>query len=193
MTIFHLPQWPLSLDTTPHFADWAMKQYNLQGEQVEPTASYWTDCPAVPCIVTIDQLMKPLPGEGTNWTLPAYPTKPAILQAELDELRELASLRDDPGAVVSNTPGRERRAISTFLNLRPQPLGAVFNRERSSDCSDRCNGRCADRCDDQPNDDVPVILTGRELARYFESETPGIAHRHALNYLLQTTNWSPPR
>jgi hypothetical protein len=40
---------------------------------------------------------------------------------------------------------------------------------------------------------VPVILTGRELARYFESETPGLAHRLALNYLLPTTNWSPPR
>jgi hypothetical protein len=40
---------------------------------------------------------------------------------------------------------------------------------------------------------VPVIKTGRELARYFESETPGLAHRLALNYLLPTTNWSPPR
>jgi hypothetical protein len=38
-----------------------------------------------------------------------------------------------------------------------------------------------------------VVWTGRELARYFESETPGLAHRHALNFLIRDTNWSPPR
>jgi len=39
----------------------------------------------------------------------------------------------------------------------------------------------------------PVIRTGRELARWFESETPGHGHRHALNLLLRDANWSPPR
>jgi hypothetical protein len=38
---------------------------------------------------------------------------------------------------------------------------------------------------------IHVIHTGRELARYFEIETPGLAHRHALNLLLRDTNWSP--
>jgi membrane-associated phospholipid phosphatase len=40
---------------------------------------------------------------------------------------------------------------------------------------------------------APIIQTGRELARYFEAETPGLAHRQALNQLLLFTNWSPPR
>lgn len=39
----------------------------------------------------------------------------------------------------------------------------------------------------------PVVATGRELARYFENETPGITHRLALNHLLSQTDWSPPR
>jgi hypothetical protein len=31
------------------------------------------------------------------------------------------------------------------------------------------------------------------LARWFESETPGLADRQALNYLLPQSGWSPPR
>jgi membrane-associated phospholipid phosphatase len=42
-------------------------------------------------------------------------------------------------------------------------------------------------------DGFPVIFNGAELARYFENETPGLAHRQALNYLIRETNWSPPR
>jgi hypothetical protein len=38
-----------------------------------------------------------------------------------------------------------------------------------------------------------VIRTGRGMARAVESETPGIFHRHALNYLITTRSWSPPR
>src|SRR5829696_8179157 len=39
-----------------------------------------------------------------------------------------------------------------------------------------------------------VIRTGRGLARAVESETPGLLHRHALNYLIQRRPaWSPPR
>ena len=37
-----------------------------------------------------------------------------------------------------------------------------------------------------------IIRTGRGMARAVESETPGIFHRHALNYLISTRNWSPP-
>jgi len=36
------------------------------------------------------------------------------------------------------------------------------------------------------------VRTGRELSRYFEQETPGLAHRLALNYLLRTSPLSPP-
>lgn len=165
--------------------------YALPGPQVEPAASYWTEC-RPPCVITLQEI------RGSGFALPPYPVYPAPAALdEIEELMELAALRDTPGAIFSNVPGRERRGISPFLQLRPQPFGAVFNKERAHD---RCNDRCLDMpecqrdCGHKPDDDdVPVILTGRELARYFESETPGIAHRLALNYLLPTTNWSPPR
>jgi hypothetical protein len=188
--------------------------YSLPGPQVEPSASYWTDAPncPVPCVVTIADL------EASGFGLPNYPTNAAILADELAELRELASLRDDPEALVSNTPGRRRRPLSAFLQLRPQPLGAVFNRDRVHELgwqafpagsflqtgphmavgavlqqeqmhSSYWNGARVPA----DADDVPVIKTGRELARYFENETPGLAHQLALNYLLPDTMWSPPR
>lgn len=111
-------------------------------------------------------------GEQNPFFFEPYPSE-AETEEEIRELLALAALRDDPGALVSNTLGRERRKISGFLQLRPQPIGAVFNTERP--------------------DSEPVIQTGRELARWFESETPGLGHRHALNYLLRDANWSPPR
>jgi membrane-associated phospholipid phosphatase len=95
------------------------------------------------------------------------------VQAEFAELVELERLRNDPTRLVSTTPGRERCPLSTFLQLRPQPLGAVINFARG--------------------DNFPVIFNGAELARYFENETPGLAHRLALNYLIRETGWSPPR
>ena len=176
--------------------------YDLRGPQVEPHASYWTEC-RPPCVVTIGQIL------ASGVAIPAYPLYPAdpIARDEIEELIELASLRDDPEAIFSKEPNRERRAISPFLQLRPQPLGAIINLDRERSCSccnghyldsggNRCQCNChrQDRCVGQPDDcEVPVIRTGRELARYFESETPGLAHRLALNYLLSTTNWSPPR
>src|SRR4051794_32088919 len=38
-----------------------------------------------------------------------------------------------------------------------------------------------------------IIRTGRGMARAVESETPGLYHRQALNYLIGTRSWSPPR
>jgi PAP2 superfamily len=193
MTFVCPPEWrqrpPLICDT-----------YDLRGPQVEPAASYWTEC-RPPCVVTISDL------QAQGFALPPYPIYPGPADDEIEELIELSSLRDDPEAIVSNLPNRRRRRISPFLQLRPQPLGAIINldRERSCGCCNgrsldsmrcqcQCHSRRQDRCVGQPEDnETPVIRTGRELARYFESETPGIAHRLALNYLLSTTNWSPPR
>jgi hypothetical protein len=56
--------------------------------------------------------------------------------------------------------------------MAPLPVGAVYNQRRT---------------DGRP------VATGRELARYFESETPGLPFRHALNFLMRDANWSPLR
>jgi len=140
---------------------------------------------------------------------PPYPGE-KVTKEEVEEIKELACLRDDPEALYSSEKGRERRGLSLFLRLRPQPLGAVVNTLRRGD-SLLINGgpelrRAAIDVCAQPRPDMgpipcatdcvdefyPAIRTGRELARYFESETPGLAHRLALNYLLRDANYSPP-
>ncbi|HYG64990.1 MAG TPA: vanadium-dependent haloperoxidase [Thermoanaerobaculia bacterium] len=133
-----------------------------------------------------------------------------MTKAEVAELKELACLRDEPEALFSDRRGRERKGLSMFLRLRPQPFGAVINTLRRGD-SLLINGgpeprRAAIDVCAQPRPDMgpipcatdcvddffPAIRTGRELARYFESETPGLAHRLALSYLLRDANYSPP-
>jgi hypothetical protein len=149
--------------------------YNLPGPQVEPQAGFWTINPcAVPCVVRISDLLAKTDDPASPCYFPDYPTDPDVLRGEIEELIELASLRDDPEALANPaSTNRRRLAISPFLQVRPQPVGAVYNRLRS--------------------EDQPVILTGRELGRYFESETPGLGHRHALNFLISKFNYSPPR
>ena len=144
-----------------------MTTYNLHGPQVEPKAACWGGVAAPLHVVTTAEITAALGG-----TEPAYPTGPAA-KKELAELQALALMRDDPTALSSGTPDRKRRPLSIFLQLRPPPLGAVYDTLRA--------------------ETHPVITTGRELARMFESETPGLAHRHALNYLIGQTSWSPPR
>jgi hypothetical protein len=187
----------------------AATEYRLRGPQVQPEASYWsfTHC-RPPCPVSIDELTAHTNDANDKCYFPAY-SEPGIANVidELDELHELAQLRDDPGAVASNNPERRRKGISQFLQLVPQPLSAVVNTERRRDASlimtgpERlmaqvgpftpppfrpCDGR--ECCEEF----FPVVRTGRELARYFEAETPGLAHRQALNYLLRDANFSPP-
>lgn len=183
-------------------------EYDLRGPQVEPGASYWLLCPA-PCAVHIREITERTDNPDDPCYFPPYPGEEET-RAEIPELKELACLRDDPEAIFSNERGRERMGLSLFLRLRPQPLGAVINTLRRGD-SLLVNGgpetrrtaidfcaqprpdmgplACATGCVD---DFFPAIRTGRELARYFESETPGLAHRLALNYLLRDANFSPP-
>jgi membrane-associated phospholipid phosphatase len=109
-----------------------------------------------------------------------YPTDAATLTNELEELVMLARLRDEPYAIGHDPAGEDdpqglRLPLSLFLQLRPQPLGAAVNTARD-------------------HDTFPPVYTGRELARYFEAEPPGIAHRLALVYMLSEQRfWSPPR
>ena len=121
--------------------------YGLRGTQVEPEAGFWTIDPRkVPCVVRIVPDLTDNPEDSCYF--PDYPNDPAVTDAEIQELHDLAQLCDDPEAVASDQPGRTRFALSPFLQLRPQPIGAVFNRLRS--------------------DSESVIRTGRELARHFE-------------------------
>lgn len=153
-----------------------LNEYGLKGPQVEPEAGYWGFCPA-PCMVSLDDLLKKTDTEGDPDYFPAWPDAHAAgcngdIKGDIAELKRLAGLRDDPNAIKSSAPCRLRLPLSLFLQLRPVPLGAVVRPGRQQD---------------------PVIQTGRELSRYFESETPGLAHRQALNFLMGRTNWSPPR
>jgi len=173
------------------------QRYALRGPQVEPEAGFWTLC-TIPCVIQIRDLVKRTDKDGPCY-FPPYATDAGILRGELDELIELASLRDDPSAVSSTDPTRPRKGISPFLQLRPQPVGAVVNIERDPVLGAVSEGRqpgqgAIDIVRGKVTDPAyPVIRTGRELARYFESETPGLAHRLALNELVRQQNWSPPR
>lgn len=175
--------------------------YSLRGPQVEPEAGFWAvgDCCPPLCTVRMDDLVAITDDPTNPRFFPPYPTDGAVVRDEIAELIELASLRDDPGAVASGRPCRERRDVSPFLQYRPQPLGAVVNMERDPAFRALRRGR-----EQEPNllevlrgeeldAQVPAVRTGRELARYFENNTPGLAHRHALNLLLREADWSPPR
>lgn len=156
--------------------------YDLRGPQVEPEASYWLECGVVgdcpvPRPITVKELETKFPGGYTP-----YPTNPVALRLEIEELIMLARLRDEPAIFGHEPPPLASRGsdlmglrlpLSMFLELRPQPLGAVINTARG--------------------DAFPVINTGRELARYFENETPGLSYQLALDYMIREEMWSPPR
>jgi hypothetical protein len=162
--------------------------YALPGPQVEPSAGLWQFCAKLR-IVGIDE-MRALTDDPTNvHYFPPYPTKPAVIEAEYEELIELSRHRDDPCYIIENTdkkppvpichfqkdlPGviGRRRPLSRLWNLCPYPLGGVL--------VNRFPGE-------------QVVRTGRGLARAIESETPGLYHRHIANVLMKTRNWSPPR
>jgi membrane-associated phospholipid phosphatase len=105
--------------------------------------------------------------------LPPFETDATKVQAEVDELKKKFATRNY--FLPQNT-------LSRFLKhsgytSRP-PVGAVHS---------PCTGK-------------PFILTGGELARLFEAETPGLWHRHILNVLFDPTisgglgqRLSPPR
>jgi hypothetical protein len=153
--------------------------YDLRGPQVEPEASYWLECDIVHgCPVPRPITLHELRHRFSDFVNDPYPTDQDTLRRELEELVMLARLRDEP-AILGHEPASDqepqqaRLPLSMFLQLRPQPLGAVINTARG--------------------DAFPVINTGRELARYFENETPGLQFRHALNYMIREEMWSPPR
>lgn len=181
--------------------------YNLEGAQVEPTAGYWTlgFTPELIRVVPVVHVVN-LAASDPQFSVPRYPNQQAVLDWELEELVQLESLRDDPtqiagGFAVPPPPGLDpifadtaRRPLSRFLSLDPPPFGAIFNiGSRPQQPLDNINQQHL-RLGNVP----PLVTTGRQLARMFQDETPGLAHRHALNYLLYKRVFvgdaiSPPR
>lgn len=171
-------------------------KYALIGPQVAPDASYWHADPCAPPRVVLPREL----GKARR-----FPEKDRTCE-ELQELHELKQLRDDPRAVAGNLadPKRRRLQLSPLLQLRPQPIGAVFNRRRPDPQPIERVERerwPIERPDpftpaEVPASEIPVITTGRELARHFEDETPGLQLRHALNAILAQpefrTTYSPP-
>ncbi|MFN2507558.1 MAG: phosphatase PAP2 family protein [Chthoniobacterales bacterium] len=151
------------------------QNYKLQGPQVEPGASYFMHCIGDKLrIISEDEL-------NSRVSADPYPADADTQKIELEELIQLARLRDEPGMIghfpigpEKEEPQRDRLPLSLFLQLRPQPIGAAINTARGQS--------------------FPVVSTGRELARYFENETPGLAHQLALDYIFRETPiYSPPR
>jgi PAP2 superfamily len=143
-----------------------MQRYNLPGFQVSPEAKNWAKSDYLPRVPKLQEIVTVGDPLVTQYPIPENPSN------EITELTELSYLRDNSSKLISIQQGRLRRPISRFLQLRPQPYGAIYNKTTP--------------------ENQPVIQTGRELARWFESETPGLAHRQALNYLLPKTSLTPP-
>jgi len=141
--------------------------YDIPGIQVEDEAGYWTDGPNPLIHVVAVQDVLTLTGAGGKFEIKPYPTDRATLDAEILELKRMAAHRDDPLS-----------GISDFINTAPPPFGAVYNINHSFPPVTNINQWHTRRGQDV------IVATGRELARHFESETPGLSHRHALNILL---------
>lgn len=154
-------------------------EYNLPGStmspQVEPPASYWFRCPVLrtPLISEIKAIL--------DAQVPDFP--PLGSQIEKNEIQLLIDLyanRENPNmleVVYSAIPGSKPVALnklSVFLKdpkyVNPFPASAVLSRR-------------------PPN--PPIIKYGAEQARLFESETPGLWHRHVLNVLLDEEVMQP--
>ena len=141
--------------------------YDIPGIQVEDEAGYWTDGPNPLIHVVAVQDVLTLTGPGGKFEIKPYPTDRATLDAEVLQLKRMAARRDDP-----------LTGISDFINTAPPPFGAVYNTNHSFPPVTNINQWHTRRGQDV------IVATGRELARHFESETPGLSHRHALNILL---------
>jgi hypothetical protein len=170
----------------------SVEKYKLKGLQVDPGAGYWMYCSQLH-VLTIEELTQVTENSHSDHFFPPPPPDAAVTAKEFEELLDLAKWRDDPCKLVSPSPCPKikeddrrpchrpkelpqaydcRRPISKLLNLTPPPLGAVLVNRFPSE---------------------QIIRTGRGMARAVEGETPGLYHRHALNYLIGSRSWSPPR
>lgn len=174
------------------------REYRLHGPQVEPTASFWLDQPllAVPNLNDVRHYLN-----GTNARLRLTPDlfpSDERLAEEFDYIRQLEAERQAEngypltkyatgplrGDFIGITP------LSRFVHLSKQPFGTIFDtvevRQYRIPNVDKQHLRLIT--------DPVAVTEGQEGARMFEEETPGLYHRHALNWLLYARpDISPPR
>jgi membrane-associated phospholipid phosphatase len=174
------------------------------GPQVEPEAALWLDDVThirVPSLNSVTSFSEPGKGDeapddrlALNFASDfpfSDPDKPddTKLRAQLDVLIDLADRRD-----IAPYPRKVGNfgltPLSRFLHLRPVPFGAIF------DTVERPQNSIENVLEQHQRilDARRTVNEGRELARMFENETPGLLHRHAGNWLLfNRADISPPR
>jgi membrane-associated phospholipid phosphatase len=164
------------------------REYRLHGPQVEPTSSFWLDSPAirVPRLGEVQAYAESGENPRLHLSPDLFPDDDA-LEREFAFIKVLESRRiNAPYQIVTfdqgTPPGdfRQLTELSRFIHLKDPPFGAIFDTvERPQINFSTIN-----------NQQLRILLNsrvvneGRELARMFEEETPGIYHRHALNWLL---------
>lgn len=174
------------------------REYQLHGPQVEPTSSFWLDLPSirVPTLSSVQLHAQTAKNERLYLDPALFPSDDA-LEREFAFLQVLEGQRaSEPYPIVpfdqGTPPGdfRQLTDLSRFLHLKDPPFGAVFDTVER----DQIN---VDTIDDQQLRillDSRIVDEGQELARMFQDETPGLYHRHALNWLLfLRPDISPPR
>lgn len=180
--------------------------YQLRGRQVEPDAGRWlTQTPpiSVPTLKQVTDIADSATSDP-QWRLThSHFLQQAEVGPELAILRQLIPARDDypyPANRVFKDGSQSLKItpISRFLQLHPQPFGTIFDVPvHGTDGIDAGRGRVSgevNRQRDRINRNNTAIDQGMELARAFENETPGLYHRHALNWLFfNRTDISPPR
>lgn len=199
----HLP----ACGTDPGVPEQPTALYGLRGAQAEPEAGAWLTGPRpLPRVVPLAAVLALTDAPGSPFYVPPYPTAAAALDWELAELVDLQAHRDDAAAVAGHFAApppaahaaqyppdfvdTRRAPLSDFVQLHTPPFGAVFAiADHPQYLVRNVNQQHLRR-----HGLGPVVATGRELARIFEMETPGLLHRHALQYLLyKRPELSPPR
>jgi membrane-associated phospholipid phosphatase len=189
--------------------------YELCGRQVEPEAALWLtgNRLCLPTLANVTQYSEPS-GSAPNRPLlePAeltallertrleasdFPSTTARLDAQLTILKKMVPVRDDypyPEGRIFRDNGEELviAPLSRFLQLQPPPFGTIFD-VVAHDAVGIGEGE-VNKQRERLNRNWLIIEQPQELARAFEDETPGLFHRHALNWLLyRRPDISPPR
>jgi hypothetical protein len=153
---------------------------------VEPAAAFWLTGGQLPQVVPLDDVLRLFRDASGGWLpnvfFPVDEGPGSTIERELAELENFAANRyRDLDRIRPNY-------LSDFLNLQKPPFGAIVD-TRTQYALTNVN-------EQHLRIKLPELQvnTGGQLARMFEMETPGLFHRHALDWLLfRRSDVSPPR